>query len=742
MSDTPALNIPIRATGLDTFRSQMNETSVLAANAARTVTAQTIKMSAGFLASQGAAGAATIAFGRLLGFLRPVALGVTAVVDTFEFLKTAVQLAGQQIEAFNAIAAKASSAGVSTDFFQRFTKGAEKTALSVDQATEALQNFNKASTERLGGSEIQQRIDQLVKEGNFAGNTGVAQFAGSSTTETRLRAIVSLIDQAFEKGQRTAALDIAGKAFGEPVRAALAADNSYLDQMLQKADAMSKAKIISEDDIGRAIQLRDRMDEAQKILADKWKPIEADVAQLGINARDNWTSVVEVFADLVGLADRLYGLLKEIPDVFAAIGSSSIWTRLTELTGALGLNSIPEGLETGIDVQRLDATNRLRVAVLNPANVQRATQEASTIQSAVRGDSSKAPGQTKEQQDDKVDAAINSLRKHTEQQEADTRAVGLGEAALARFRAEAAETAAVQANGGKETAEQAAQFKTLQERAGEAADALAKAKLADQASFSRQTAFLTPEDASIANQLKTLYGSDVPKALASTEAEAIRMNNALKGVGDAFSSSINGPLLALESGTRSASVAMRQFALQFTQSLLQMVNQALIVKPLLSGIGGIFGLTGLGGSTSSSLPLPGDGAFIGPVARADGGYISGPGTGRSDSIPAMLSNGEFVVRADATAKNRALLEAINSGVPKFADGGFVGGGSSAPLFGSQAGNNVTIGDIHVHGTATNGSPSQNRELAATIAQQLQNTVRGMIGQEIRTQTRPGGILAR
>ncbi len=58
---------------------------------------------------------------------------------------------------------------------------------------------------------------------------------------------------------------------------------------------------------------------------------------------------------------------------------------------------------------------------------------------------------------------------------------------------------------------------------------------------------------------------------------------------------------------------------------------------------------------------------------ADGGYVSGPGSGRSDSIPARLSNGEFVVNADATRRNRALLERINSGrMLRFADGGIVG----------------------------------------------------------------------
>lgn len=43
-----------------------------------------------------------------------------------------------------------------------------------------------------------------------------------------------------------------------------------------------------------------------------------------------------------------------------------------------------------------------------------------------------------------------------------------------------------------------------------------------------------------------------------------------------------------------------------------------------------------------------------------GGAVTGLGTARSDSIPSMLSNGEFVVNARATASNRKLLEEINS----------------------------------------------------------------------------------
>lgn len=59
------------------------------------------------------------------------------------------------------------------------------------------------------------------------------------------------------------------------------------------------------------------------------------------------------------------------------------------------------------------------------------------------------------------------------------------------------------------------------------------------------------------------------------------------------------------------------------------------------------------------------GVAVGAAAFKDGGFVSGPGTSRSDSIPARLSNGEFVINAEATRRNRDLLERINSGQSAF-----------------------------------------------------------------------------
>lgn len=75
---------------------------------------------------------------------------------------------------------------------------------------------------------------------------------------------------------------------------------------------------------------------------------------------------------------------------------------------------------------------------------------------------------------------------------------------------------------------------------------------------------------------------------------------------------------------------------------------------------------------------------------ATGGLISGPGTGTSDSIPARLSNGEFVINAQATKKNRQLLEAINSNERV-----------------SFSGENVSVSGVSSSGVPSTGSPQTN-----------------------------------
>lgn len=69
----------------------------------------------------------------------------------------------------------------------------------------------------------------------------------------------------------------------------------------------------------------------------------------------------------------------------------------------------------------------------------------------------------------------------------------------------------------------------------------------------------------------------------------------------------------------------------------------------------------------------------GIVQLAEGGAVFGSGTSVSDSIPAMLSNGEYVLNADAVSRiGVPTLNMLNDGKPlHFAEGGTVGGSSTS-----------------------------------------------------------------
>ena len=72
-----------------------------------------------------------------------------------------------------------------------------------------------------------------------------------------------------------------------------------------------------------------------------------------------------------------------------------------------------------------------------------------------------------------------------------------------------------------------------------------------------------------------------------------------------------------------------------------------------------------------------------PKKFASGGYVSGAGTGTSDSIPAMLSDGEAVIPAKSVAENPDLVKGLISGnIRGFSKGG-VAGKSAVVAFGAH-----------------------------------------------------------
>lgn len=97
---------------------------------------------------------------------------------------------------------------------------------------------------------------------------------------------------------------------------------------------------------------------------------------------------------------------------------------------------------------------------------------------------------------------------------------------------------------------------------------------------------------------------------------------------------------------------------------------------------------GAGTLVATQLSLAAKGSQM--LSLATGGAVVGSGTGTSDSIPAMLSNGEYVINARAASLlGNPALNMLNNGImPTFADGGTVGSTSNAGA--QQAGNTVSL----------------------------------------------------
>lgn len=207
---------------------------------------------------------------------------------------------------------------------------------------------------------------------------------------------------------------------------------------------------------------------------------------------------------------------------------------------------------------------------------------------------------------------------------------------------------------------------------------------------------------------------------AATELEG--MKNAQMFFAQSFTSALSGLL----TGTTSLTDAVRNLA----SSLMDAVLQAALL-----GQGPLAGL--FGGGT---------GLLGGLFGFSEGGYT---GRGNKYEPAGVVHRGEFVMSAAATrrlgVKNlQQLHEAAKTG-RGYAEGGFVGDSPSLPSPDLKAVNNNTpkqeisiSAPVTVNGSA--GTPEQNQDLATRMAKQMEDTMRGVVSDELRKQTRAGNYL--
>ncbi|KWD62365.1 phage tail tape measure protein [Burkholderia cepacia] len=227
--------------------------------------------------------------------------------------------------------------------------------------------------------------------------------------------------------------------------------------------------------------------------------------------------------------------------------------------------------------------------------------------------------------------------------------------------------------------------------------------------------------------------------------------NAAGRAEEAFTSSFRSMEDALTSFVSTGKLDFRGLVNSMIADLARFAARA-AMAPVFGALGSALGLgaAGAGGFSASSL-LGGVAGGMSDVFGAGGGNaygfhlatggrVTGPGTSTSDSIPAWLSNEEFVVKAAAVRKPGVLrlLEAINSGqdlgFAKFANGGLVGGGSAGGGgLGAQGGGI----ELNIPVTIDGGTGNAAQMMAsAEFVKKLTQIVQGLIAVE----SRQGGAL--
>lgn len=549
----------------------------------------------------------------VVGVLGTLYVAYQVVTGVIHLVTEAWKLGGEELKKYTDLATNAAT--VSTDFYQRITKAAAGAKTPVDELTESFKKLNEATTNKLGsgetpnGSDASNRLNVLQEAGNLKGNTGVAALANANGTEEKYRATVDLINQAMRAGERLVALDIAKTLLGDKAAENLAKDAGYLDKMLKSADAIDSKDLISTQAVDNAVLLAAKYDDAVKILEQRWHPIQDLLVKAGVAMREVWVEIVSQIASAVDQVGKLIEKLGQVPSWFQ-MRLDSIGTAFMEATTtpesraaaekSLGIDSSPT------TISELDQNNKLDAARNSPSTMADARRRLAEAMNT-KFDRSKPTNanDNKGPETGAYDRATESLRKYTETTVAASQAVDLGAQAQERFKAIAQLTAAGMSDGlTREAARAKAEMSGLADKAGDAALALAKARVASEIKFDRQTAMLSAERVAIASQLRKIY-PDVTEAINSSEAAQIRFNNTLRDLNNTGRDLTKGFASDFVSAIRSGASAWDSFAAaganalnKIADKLMNMAIDNLWAKAFGGSTGGgLMSLLGVGGST-------------------------------------------------------------------------------------------------------------------------------------------------
>ena len=216
------------------------------------------------------------------------------------------------------------------------------------------------------------------------------------------------------------------------------------------------------------------------------------------------------------------------------------------------------------------------------------------------------------------------------------------------------------------------------------------------------------EQLRLAKETKEAFGNDWLAGISDGMRNyADSFQSMREGMADVVSGSLGKMSDALADFVATGKADFRSLAV----SILQDLSKMLIKMALFNAMKAAMSAWGGGGFK--------DGGMV--QQFSNGGAVWGAGTATSDSIPAMLSNGEFVINATSTRRHRALLEAINKN--RYASGGVVGVAPQVAALGGGTGGmtvNITINRDGSSDSSVDGDVEMAKQLGAALPAMIEN----------------------
>ncbi|MBE1501363.1 hypothetical protein H4696_008463 [Amycolatopsis lexingtonensis] len=582
----------------------------------------------------------------LLGFVGALA----AQLATAQGPLTNLQAGLQQAE--SAVLKLTSTGGAATSFLTGFGSAATG-ALTLVNALASAINVLPADVVKLGGAFAASAMI-LNKFGVDAGagfkglgeKIKAADGAGGKFKTTMSGLAGGVFNPATAA---TAGLGVALALMGQDAERAAHASATLAASQQTFTQALRESKGAIDDNVRASVA----QDLAQKTINGNSKSLLDFAKQFGVALPQVTSAVLGESGALEGVNQQLDAYAKANPDAAttvaalkAAIASKGIAFR--DSTDAVSAEASATDQSTAAQNRSRDAVNKLTQAIYEQQNAQLGYRGAVLNSKQAVDDFGKVSKDAKATEDDKAQALLRVEQAFASQ-----------------------EQAAYQAAYANSTSKDAA------------------VRTSEALAAQRQ------ETVNLANAFQGVLPQSLQQTIgkmSATEAQAAGLKLKVNNLGTAVYELPNGKQIVITSNADQQAAAMANLRDKINQIPTNKKSTVEIVT-IYKTVGTAAVRTGanspdvyLYGPHSAGGGLPSQGkmkrfASGGPtvVDASAGGLLKGPGTGTSDDILTLFSNGmigktsdeEFVVNAEQTAKWYPLLVAINKGLRGFADGGLV-----------------------------------------------------------------------